>query len=124
MIVASTTIRFLKAHITLDYLKTLEDPTLPLPHDLIIEKSIPIDMTKDESVPQLLAAMATVIDDFTIHVRPLLAKRLPVPMNPILPQRQAAAGFLKSLPQGYIRRVPRSMRRAQPRGKTRSSKKV
>lgn len=44
--------------ITLEYLKTLEDPTLPLPHALIIEKSISIDITKGESVSQLLAAMA------------------------------------------------------------------
>lgn len=86
MIATTTTIRFIKAHITLEYLKTLEDPTIPLQHDLVIKKSIPIDMTKDESVPQLLAAMAALVDDFTMHVDPLLAKRLPVPMSPILPQ--------------------------------------
>lgn len=86
MIATKTPIRFIKAHITLEYLKTLEDPTIPLQHDLVIEKSIPIDMTKDESVPQLITAMAALVDDFTMHVDPLLAKRLSVPMNPILPQ--------------------------------------
>lgn len=83
MIARSTTIRFIKVHITLEYLKTLEDPTLPLLHDLIIAKPVPIDMTNDEGVLQLLAAMAAPIDDFTMHVHPFLSKRLPVPMNPI-----------------------------------------
>lgn len=86
MTATATTIRFIKADITLEYLKTLEDPTMPLQHDLVIKKSIPIDMTKDESVPQLITAMAALVDDFTMHVDPLLAKRLPVPMNPILRQ--------------------------------------
>lgn len=86
MTATNTTIGFIKAHITLEYLKALEDPTLPLLHDLIIKKSIPIDITKDGSVLQLLAAMAALVNDFAMHVEPLLAKRLPVPMNPINPQ--------------------------------------
>lgn len=106
MIATTTTIRFIKAHITLDYLRTLEDPTIPLQHDLVIKKSIPIGMTKDESVPHLIAAMAALVDDFTMHVDPLLAKRIPVPMNPILPQ-----GYETGTPFSLARR----RRKIEPR---------
>jgi len=106
MIATTTTIRFIKAHITLDYLRTLEDPTIPLQHDLVIKKSIPIDMTKDESVPHLIAAMAALVDDFTMHVDPLLAKRIPVPMNPILSQ-----GYETGTPFSLARR----RRKIEPR---------
>lgn len=113
MIATNTTIRFIKAHITLEYLKTLEDPTTPLQQDLVIKRAIPIDMTNNENVPQLIAAMAAVVDDFTMHVDPLLAKRLPVPINPIIPQ-DYDTGTPFSLPRRHRKREPR-MRRLKPK---------
>ncbi len=83
MIAATTTIRFIKAEITAEYLENLENPTLPLLHDLKIEQPVPIDMKKDESVPGLLAALAALVESYTTHMKPLLAKRLEVPWNPI-----------------------------------------
>ncbi len=112
MIATTTTIRFIKAHITLEYLRALEDPTIPLQHDLVIKNSIPIDMTKDESLPQLIAAMEALVEDFTRHVDPLLAKRIPVPMNPILPQ-DYGTGTPFSLARRHRKIEPR-MRRLKP----------
>lgn len=109
MVATNTTIRFIKAHITLEYLKTLEDPTTPLQHDLVIKRSIPIDMTNNESVPHLIAAMAALVDDFTMHVDPLLAKRFPVPINPIIPQGYDS-GTPFSLPRQYRKIEPRTRR--------------
>ncbi|MCJ1344595.1 hypothetical protein MMC31_002798 [Peltigera leucophlebia] len=63
------------------FYETLEDLTLPLPHDLIIEKSIPIDMTKDESVPQFLATMA---DRRLHHALASLASKVSTVANELL----------------------------------------
>lgn len=87
LVITTTTVRFIKANIHQEYLGTLADPTRPLLHDLEIERSRPIDMTKDEGVSQLLSAMEALIDDYNMHMKPLLDKRLPRPDNP-LPHEQ------------------------------------
>lgn len=40
-------------------------------------------MTKDEGVSELLSAMSALIDDYNMHMKPLLDKRLPTPESPL-----------------------------------------
>lgn len=68
-----------------------------------------MDITKDGSVLQLPAAMVALVDDFTMHVDPLLAKRLPAPMNPINPQ-DYGSGTLISLARRPRKLKTRMMR--------------
>ncbi|EEP82580.1 predicted protein [Uncinocarpus reesii 1704] len=77
VIVSETTVRILRAHVTLNYLNALADPTLPLLDNLIVEQSEPFDMLVEADRVRYLITASCLLDEYYLDIRPIFSQRKP-----------------------------------------------
>jgi hypothetical protein len=84
-------VRFVAANISLGYLNSLADMSLPLQEDLVIEQSEPLYLGDPKHLKQVNLGLLALVDDY-ISLMPVFAQR-----KPLLPGEQKQSLYYRML---------------------------
>ncbi|WEW61273.1 hypothetical protein PRK78_006763 [Emydomyces testavorans] len=72
--VSENKVRFIRAHVSLEYLNALANPAHPLRSDLVVEQSEDLDLLVESDRIRYLIAVTAILDEYFLGVRPIFSQ--------------------------------------------------